>query len=38
MSEKTMLDQVKIYLLSLQQDICDQLEQVDGEASFIKDN
>jgi len=33
-----MLDQVKIYLLSLQQDICDQLEQVDGEASFIKDN
>jgi coproporphyrinogen III oxidase len=38
MSEKTMIDQVKIYLLSLQQDICDQLEQVDGEASFIKDN
>ena len=33
-----MIDQVKIYLLSLQQDICDQLEQVDGEASFIKDN
>ena len=33
-----MIDQVKIYLLSLQQDICDQLEQVDGEASFIKDH
>jgi Coproporphyrinogen III oxidase len=33
-----MIDQVKAYLLGLQQDICDQLEQVDGEASFIKDN
>ncbi len=33
-----MIDQVKAYLLSLQQDICDQLEQVDGKASFIKDN
>ena len=32
-----MIDQVKAYLLSLQQDICDQLEQVDGKASFIKD-
>ena len=32
-----MIDQVKAYLLSLQQDICDQLEQVDGRASFIKD-
>jgi coproporphyrinogen III oxidase len=33
-----MIDQVKAYLLGLQQDICDQLEQVDGKASFIKDN
>jgi coproporphyrinogen III oxidase len=33
-----MIDQVKTYLLGLQQDICDQLEQVDGKASFIKDN
>ena len=33
-----MIDQVKAYLLSLQQDICDQLEQVDGKAKFIKDN
>ncbi len=32
-----MIDQVKAYLLGLQQDICDQLEQVDGKASFIKD-
>ncbi|RUM84379.1 MAG: coproporphyrinogen III oxidase, partial [Candidatus Thioglobus sp.] len=32
-----MIDQVKAYLLSLQQDICDQLEQVDGKAVFIKD-
>ncbi len=32
-----MIDQVKVYLLNLQQDICDQLEQVDGKASFIKD-
>jgi coproporphyrinogen III oxidase len=32
-----MIDQVKAYLLSLQQDICDQLEQVDGKVGFIKD-
>ncbi len=32
-----MIDQVKGYLLSLQQDICEQLEQVDGKAIFIKD-
>jgi coproporphyrinogen III oxidase len=32
-----MIDQVKAYLLDLQQDICDQLEQVDGKSSFIKD-
>lgn len=32
-----MINQVKAYLLSLQQDICDQLEQVDGKARFIKD-
>jgi len=32
-----MIDQVKAYLLGLQQDICDQLEQVDGKAGFIKD-
>ncbi len=32
-----MIDQVKTYLLSLQQDICNQLEAVDGKASFIKD-
>ena len=32
-----MINQVKAYLLSLQQDICDQLEQVDSKASFIKD-
>lgn len=32
-----MIDQVKAYLLSLQQDICEQLEQVDGNASFIED-
>ncbi len=33
-----MIDQVKKYLLALQSDICTQLEQVDGKASFIKDN
>jgi len=32
-----MIDQVKTYLLSLQQNICDQLEAVDGKAGFIKD-
>lgn len=32
-----MIDQVKAYLLDLQQDICNQLEAVDGKASFIKD-
>ncbi|MEO1939981.1 oxygen-dependent coproporphyrinogen oxidase [Candidatus Thioglobus sp.] len=33
-----MIDQVKTYLLNLQENICTQLEVVDGEASFIKDN
>lgn len=33
-----MIEQVKRYLLSLQADICTQLEQVDGKAGFIKDN
>jgi len=32
-----MIDQIKQYLLSLQADICTQLEQVDGQATFIKD-
>ena len=32
-----MIDQVKSYLLSLQADICMQLEEVDGKAKFIKD-
>ncbi len=32
-----MIDQIKKYLLSLQADICTQLEQVDGQATFIKD-
>ena len=32
-----MIDQVKAYLLNLQADICAQLEEVDGKASFIKD-
>ena len=32
-----MIDQVQSYLLSLQADICEQLEQVDGKAKFIKD-
>ena len=32
-----MIDQVKAYLLSLQADICTQLEQVDAQAVFIKD-
>ncbi len=32
-----MIEQVKQYLLDLQADICTQLEAVDGEASFIKD-
>ncbi|WXT99838.1 MAG: Oxygen-dependent coproporphyrinogen-III oxidase [Catillopecten margaritatus gill symbiont] len=32
-----MIDQVKRYLLSLQADICTQLEAVDGSALFIKD-
>ena len=32
-----MIDQVKAYLLDLQQDICDQLEAVDTQAQFIKD-
>ncbi|MCH9746300.1 MAG: oxygen-dependent coproporphyrinogen oxidase [Proteobacteria bacterium] len=32
-----MIDQVQQYLLSLQADICAQLEQVDTQASFIKD-
>jgi len=31
------IDQVQSYLLSLQADICEQLEQVDGKAKFIKD-
>ena len=33
-----MIEQVKAYLLNLQQDICDQLEAVDGQAKFIKDH
>ncbi len=33
-----MIEQVKQYLLSLQADICAQLEGVDGKAAFIKDN
>ena len=32
-----MIDQVKNYLLALQNDICSQLEQVDGESKFIED-
>ncbi len=32
-----MIDQIKDYLLALQEDICTQLEQVDGQAKFIKD-
>jgi len=32
-----MIDQVRAYLLSLQADICTQLEAVDGKAKFIKD-
>ncbi len=32
-----MIKQIKKYLLMLQFDICEQLEQVDGEAEFIKD-
>ncbi|BAS67950.1 MAG: oxygen-dependent coproporphyrinogen oxidase [Gammaproteobacteria bacterium] len=32
-----MINQVKQYLLSLQADICEQLEAVDGSALFIKD-
>ena len=32
-----MIDQIKRYLLVLQEDICTQLEQVDGQAKFIKD-
>ncbi|MDC9726564.1 MAG: oxygen-dependent coproporphyrinogen oxidase [Candidatus Thioglobus sp.] len=32
-----MIDQIKDYLLALQEDICMQLEQVDGQAKFIKD-
>ena len=33
-----MIEQIKEYLLSLQKDICTQLEQVDTKAKFIKDN
>lgn len=33
-----MIEQVKKYLLNLQDDICYQLEQVDGKAEFIEDN
>jgi coproporphyrinogen III oxidase len=32
-----MINQVKTYLLALQADICAQLEAVDTEATFIKD-
>jgi coproporphyrinogen III oxidase len=32
-----MIKQIKKYLLMLQSDICEQLEQVDGKAEFIKD-
>ncbi|BBB23917.1 coproporphyrinogen III oxidase [Isorropodon fossajaponicum endosymbiont JTNG4] len=32
-----MIEQIKKYLLMLQADICEQLEQVDGKAEFIKD-
>ena len=32
-----MIKQIKKYLLRLQLDICEQLEQVDGKAEFIKD-
>ncbi len=32
-----MIDQIKDYLLALQEDICTQLEQVDGQTKFIKD-
>ena len=32
-----MIEQIKTYLLSLQADICEQLEVVDGKAEFIKD-
>ena len=32
-----MIDQIKDYLVALQEDICTQLEQVDGQAKFIKD-
>jgi coproporphyrinogen III oxidase len=33
-----MIEQIQTYLLALQSDICAQLEQVDGQAKFIKDN
>ncbi len=33
-----MIDQIQKYLLALQEDICTQLEQLDGKAGFIKDN
>jgi coproporphyrinogen III oxidase len=33
-----MIEQIQTYLLALQADICAQLEQVDGQAKFIKDN
>ncbi len=32
-----MIDQIQKYLLALQEDICTQLEQVDTQATFIKD-
>ncbi|WP_428087362.1 oxygen-dependent coproporphyrinogen oxidase [Candidatus Thioglobus sp.] len=32
-----MIEKIKDYLLALQEDICTQLEQVDGQAAFIKD-
>ncbi|BBB22762.1 coproporphyrinogen III oxidase [Abyssogena phaseoliformis symbiont OG214] len=32
-----MIEQIKKYLLMLQADICEQLEQIDGRAEFIKD-
>ncbi len=32
-----MIEQIKKYLLMLQADICEQLEQLDGKAEFIKD-